>query len=64
MFDEYIDTFIHIGRLTWDFGCFIFDRDHVYDIKGRSQARGVDFHLQGIGLHLYMVHMFDNLMMV
>ena len=37
-----IDTFIHIGRHTSDFGCFIFYRDPIYEIEASSQPKGVE----------------------
>jgi hypothetical protein len=40
--DEHIDDFIQVGRRRWDVGCFIIDRDPIYDIKGSSQAKGVE----------------------
>jgi hypothetical protein len=42
MVDENIDTFIHIGRHTWDFGLFIFDRYPIYDIDDNSQGKRVE----------------------
>jgi hypothetical protein len=40
--DEHIDDFIQVGRHRWDVGCFIIDRDPIYDIEGSSQAKGVE----------------------
>jgi hypothetical protein len=40
--DERIDDFIQVGRRRWDVGCFIIDRDPIYDIEGSSQAKGVE----------------------
>jgi hypothetical protein len=40
--DDHIDMFIQTGRRRWDFGCFIFYRDPIYDIEGSSQAKGVE----------------------
>jgi hypothetical protein len=40
--DERIDDFIRVGRCRWDVGCFIIDRNPIYDIKGSSQAKGVE----------------------
>jgi hypothetical protein len=40
--DEHIDDFIQVGRRRWDVGCFIIDRDPIYDIEGSSQAEGVE----------------------
>jgi hypothetical protein len=42
MGDRHIDTFIQAGRQRWDFGDLIFDSDPIYDIKGSSQANGVE----------------------
>jgi hypothetical protein len=39
MVDEPIDTFIQTGKRRWDLGCLKFDRDLVYDIEGKYQAR-------------------------
>jgi hypothetical protein len=36
--DDHIDDFIQVGRHRWDVGCFIIDRDPIYDIKGSSQV--------------------------
>jgi hypothetical protein len=40
--DDHIDDFIQVGRRRWDVGCFIIDRDPIYDIEGSSQAEGVE----------------------
>jgi hypothetical protein len=40
--DEHIDDFIQVGRRRWDVGCFIIDRDPIYDIEGSSQEEGVE----------------------
>jgi hypothetical protein len=40
--DEHIDDFIQVGRCRWDVGCFIIDRDPIYDIEGSSQVEGVE----------------------
>jgi hypothetical protein len=37
--DDHIDDFIQIGRCRWDLGCFIFDRDLIYDIEGTSRIK-------------------------
>jgi hypothetical protein len=42
MVDDHIDTFIQTGRDTWDFCCFIFYRDPIYDIEGSSQVKGFE----------------------
>jgi hypothetical protein len=43
MVDLHIDDFIQVGRRRWDVGCFIIDRDPIYDIEGSSQAKGVEW---------------------
>jgi hypothetical protein len=40
--DEHIDDFIQVGRRRWDVGCFIVDRDPIYEIEGSSQAEGAE----------------------
>jgi hypothetical protein len=37
--DDHIDDFIQVGRCRWDVGCFIIDRDPIYDIEGSSQDK-------------------------
>jgi hypothetical protein len=39
--DDHIDDFIQVGRCRWDVGCFIIDRDPIYDIEGSPQEEGV-----------------------
>jgi hypothetical protein len=41
--DDHIDDFIQVGRCEWDVGCFIIDRDPIYNIEGIPQAKGVEF---------------------
>jgi hypothetical protein len=41
--DLHIDDFIQVGRRRWDVGCFIIDRDPIYDIEASSQAKGVEW---------------------
>jgi hypothetical protein len=48
--DEHIDTFIHIGRCIWDMGCFVFDRDFIYDIEGIFQIKNASL-LRRINFH-------------
>jgi hypothetical protein len=62
--DDHIDDFIQVGRRRWDVGCFIIDRDPIYDIEGSSQEKGLKFHLQRTGLHACMIQMFGNLVMI
>jgi hypothetical protein len=31
-----------VRRHRWDLGCFIFDRDRIYDIEGSSQEDEVE----------------------
>jgi hypothetical protein len=40
--DKHIGDFIQVGRRRWDVGCFIIDRDPIYEIEVRSQAKGVE----------------------
>jgi hypothetical protein len=40
--DDHIDDFIQVGRRIWDVGCFIIDRDPIYEIEGGSQEEGVE----------------------
>jgi hypothetical protein len=37
--DEHIETFIHIRRRRWDMGCFVFNEDPIYNIKGTFQLK-------------------------
>jgi hypothetical protein len=43
-----IDDFIYVRKLGWDIGCFGFDGDPIYAIKGNLQIRNVEaFPLEG-----------------
>jgi hypothetical protein len=37
---NHIDEFIQVGRCRWDVGCFIIDRDPIYNIEASFRAPG------------------------
>jgi hypothetical protein len=39
MVGQHIDDFIQVGRRRWDVGCFIDDRDPIYDMEGSSHTK-------------------------
>jgi hypothetical protein len=40
--DDHIDDFMQVGRHRWDVGCFIIDKDPIYDNEGIPQAKWVE----------------------